>query len=45
LYGFEFKYKLVRFAHPPEAEKSGMLELWNDGFKEKIKVHIIALIV
>jgi hypothetical protein len=34
--------KLVRFAHN---WKNGMLELWNDGFKEKIKAHIFALIV
>jgi len=26
--------KLVRFAHPPEAENTGMVESWNDGFKE-----------
>ena len=25
---------LVRFAHPPEAENNGIMELWNDGFKE-----------
>ena len=36
---------LVRFAHPPEAEKNGMLEKWNDGFKEKINAHIFALMV
>ena len=25
---------LIRSAHPPPAENTGMLELWNDGFKE-----------
>jgi hypothetical protein len=34
--------KLVRFAHN---WNNGMLELWNDGFKEKIKAHIFASIV
>jgi len=33
--------KLVRFAHN---WNNGMLELWNDGFKEKIKAHIFALV-
>ena len=25
------KENLVRFAHPPEAENDGTMELWNDG--------------
>jgi hypothetical protein len=33
---------LVRFAHN---WNSGMLEYWNDGFKEKINAHIFALMV
>jgi hypothetical protein len=37
---------LVRFAHPPEAENNGILELWNDGFKKtKLKAQIIALLI
>jgi hypothetical protein len=36
------KHKFVRFAHN---WNNGMLELWNDGFKEKIKAHIFALIL
>jgi hypothetical protein len=33
---------LVRFAHN---WNNGMLEKWNDGFKEKINAHIFALMV
>jgi len=35
-------HKFVRIAHN---WNNGMLELWNDGSKEKIKAHIFALIV
>ena len=32
----EYEDKLVRFAHN---WNNGILELWNDGFKEKINAH------
>ena len=38
----QFIIKLVRFAHN---WNNGMLEHWNDGFKEKIKAYILVLIV